>query len=171
MFDIFKKSPADVKAIRSAILQFIKDQLQKAEGGEGGNIRGIYLFFHCGEGERHLYEAAVYADEEGKFKSEEVQKIADDYAISLPESWTLEMAFGTDTPAEAVRADDVDIALVISTRKKPVSHKEATAYIRILNGEAEQEEYVLKSSASKINIGREAKAQTSDGFYRKNHIA
>ena len=74
-------------------LQFIKDQLQKAEGGEGSNIKGLCLYLTCGQNEKHLYEAAVYIEEEDRFKEEEVQKIADDYAIALPENWTLEIEF------------------------------------------------------------------------------
>lgn len=171
MFDIFKKRPGDVKSIRGNILQFIKDQLQKTEGGEGGNIRGLYLFIFCNEGERHLYEAAVFADAEDKFKTEEVQKIADDYAIALPADWTLELSFTAEPPVDSIRAADVDVALLISTKKKPATHKAATAYINVLNGEAEKERYEIASSSGRINIGREAKVQTADGFYRKNHIA
>lgn len=173
MFDIFKSSnrPQDVKAIRSAILQFIKEQLQKAEGGEGENIKGLCLYLTPKQDEKHLYEAAVYADDEARFKEEEVQKIADDYAIALPENWTLELSFIDIAPPEAILATDVDAALFISTKKKPKVHKEATAYIRVLNGEADKELYTITSTPGKINIGREKKVQTSDGFMRENFIA
>ena len=171
MFDLFKSRPKDVKGIRAALLQFIKEQLQKAEGGEGGNIKGLCLYVMCNEAERHLYEAALYAEDEDRFKQEEVQKIADDYAINLPANWTMEISFPDTPPPEATRASDLDVALFISTRKKPSIHKEATAYLKVLNGEAEQEVYTLTSAGGKINIGREKKAQTADGFYRVNHIA
>ncbi len=39
------------------------------------------------------------------------------------------------------------------------------------DGEAEKEEYTITSAGGKINIGREAKVKTADGFYRKNSIA
>ncbi len=55
MFDLFKNRPKDIKGIRSGLLQFIKEQLQKAEGGEGGNIKGLYLFITCKETEKHFY--------------------------------------------------------------------------------------------------------------------
>jgi hypothetical protein len=90
MFDLFKNRPRDVKEIRNAILQFIKEQLQKAEGGEGSNIRGLYLYINCGDDEKHLYELAVFYDSPDRFKNDEVQKIADDFAIALPAGWTLE---------------------------------------------------------------------------------
>jgi len=173
MFDLFKQGsrPQDVKAIRSSLLQFIKEQLQKTEGGEGGNIKGLCLYITCNEDEKHLYEAAVYADDEDRFKEEEVQRIADDYAIALPENWTLEINFSETAPPEALQALDVDAAMFVSTKKKPTVHKEATAFIRVLNGEAEKRVYSITSSDRVINIGRERRVQTADGFFRENTIA
>lgn len=171
MFDLFKSRPTDIKGIRGSLLQFIKEQLQKAEGGEGSNIRGLCLYITCSEEEKHLYEAAVYADEEDRFKDEELQKIADDYAIALPENWTLEIEFADEAPPEALKAPDVDAALFIPTKKKPKVFHDATAFIRVLNGEAEKEIYPISSTSGKINIGRERKVQTADGFYRENYIA
>lgn len=171
MFDLFSRRPKDVKGIRSSLLQFIKEQLQKAEGGEGSNIKGLCLYITCNEAEKHLYEAAVYADEQDRFKEEELQKIADDYAIALPDTWSLEFEFTAVAPPEAIPANDVDAALFISTKKKPAVHKEATAYVKVLNGEAEKEVYTITSGNRKFNIGREKKAQTPDGFYRENFIA
>jgi hypothetical protein len=43
--------------------------------------------------------------------------------------------------------------------------------IRVLNGEAEKEQYTISSTSSRINIGRERRAHTADGFFRENHIA
>ena len=173
MFDFFKKGsrPTDTKGIRSEILQFIKDQLQKAEGGEGMNIKGLILYITCRPGEKHLYEAAIYAEEQNRFKEEEVQKIVDDYAIALPENWSFETCFVDTPPPEAVSASGVDAALFISTKKKPKVHSAATAVVRVLNGEAEKESYVINSAMGKINIGRERKVQTVEGFYRENYIA
>jgi hypothetical protein len=171
MFDFFKSKPADIKGIRAALLQFIKDQFQKVEGGEGGNIRGLFLYITCPDEEKHLYEGAVFADEEGRFKEDEVQRLADDYAIGLPENWTLEIEFVDEAPPEALKAQDVDAALFISTKKKPKVAQAVTACIRVLNGQAEKELYSISSTRGKINIGRERKAHTADGFYRENHIA
>ena len=61
--------------------------------------------------------------------------------------------------------------MFISTKKKPTVHKQATAFIRVLNGEAEKETYTITSSDKVINIGRERKVQTADGFFRENKIA
>ena len=173
MFNLFKKvsQPQDVKAIRNNVLEFIKEQLQKAEGGEGENIKGLYLYITCANEEKHLYEAAVFADNEQRFKEEEIQKIADDYAIALPENWTMEIHFADKAPPEAIKAKDADAALFISTKTKPKVHKDAIAYIRVLNGEAEKEVYTITSKRLKINIGRERRVQTEDGFMRENQIA
>jgi hypothetical protein len=171
MFDLFKNRPKDVKEIRNTLLQFIKEQLQKTEGGEGSNITGLYLFIQCNEEEKYLYEAAVFYDTPGKFKNEEIQKIADDYAIALPASWIMEISFNGDTPPEAIKSKAIDVALLVSTFRNPVLHKEVAAYINVLNGEAEKERYMIHSSRGKINIGRGASVQTADGFFRKNFIA
>lgn len=171
MLTFFKENqPGDVKGIRSALIQFIKEQLQKAEGGEGGNIRGMNLYLTCSDANRHLYESAVFIDEDNRFKEEEVQRIADDFAIALPDNWAFEIEFA-NAPPEAVQAVNIDAALFISTRKKPIVHKEATAYVRVMNGETEKPVYTLASTDGKITIGREKKVQTADGFYRENKIA
>jgi hypothetical protein len=171
MFDFFKSRPDDIKGIRSAIVQFIKEQLQKAEGGEGSNIKGLSLFIYCNDNEKHLYEAAVYSEDENRFKEDEVQKIADDFAIALPDNWTLEMTFVDEAPPEAVKAQNVDAALFISTKKKPKVFKDTTAVINVLHGEAEKKSYIIKSNEGKITIGRERNVQTADGFHRENSIA
>ena len=176
MLDIFKNNQQtgerDVKIIRDQLLQFIKSQLQKVEGGEGSNIKGLHLFIACSNVEKYVYEAAVYYEEEDRFKNEEVQRIADDYALELPDNWALEYTFTEEVPVEAAKATEVDAALLIITKKQPSPlHKTATAYIKVINGEAEQTDYTISSGSGKINIGRDQKVQTSDGFYRINHIA
>ncbi|GAA4455329.1 hypothetical protein GCM10023189_23100 [Nibrella saemangeumensis] len=173
MFNLFNKKaesrPKDVKAVRDTLLRFIKEQLQKAEGGEGHAIKGLQLYIAPPADEQHLYEAAVYQADEGRFKAE-VQKIADDFAINLPEGWTFETTFVDSLPAEGRKIPGLDASLYINTRIASMQ-KLATAYIRILNGEAEKEEYVLTSTGGKVNIGREKRVQQADGFFRVNTIA
>lgn len=173
MFNLFNKKaesrPKDVKAIRDTLLRFIKEQLQKAEGGEGHAIKGLQLYMAPSSDELHLYEAAVYQTEEGRFKTE-VQKIADDFAINLPEGWTFETTFSDEIPQEGRRITGLDAVLYIRTRLASMQ-KLATAYIRVLNGEAEKEEYTLTSTGGKVNIGREKRVQQADGFFRLNTIA
>jgi pSer/pThr/pTyr-binding forkhead associated (FHA) protein len=174
MLDIFKNNQQtgerDVKIIRDQLLQFIKSQLQKVEGGEGNNIKGLHLFIACSNVEKYMYEAAVYYDEEDRFKNEEVQRIADDYAIDLPANWVMEIVFTDVLPAEAVKVQGLDAALFIQTKKRALI-KSTTAVIRVLNGEAEQEEYTITSTSGKVTIGREKKIQTPEGFIRENIIA
>lgn len=172
MFDFLKQGkPQDVKAIRSSILQAIKEQLQKAEGGEGKNIKGLTLYISCSDEEKHLYESAVFAEEENKFKEDEVQRIADDYAISLPADWTFEIMFEETLPLEAIKIPDVDAGLFISTKKKRGVQKDVEAFIHVLNGEAELPVYKLTPAMKRLNIGREKSVQTADGYFRKNDIA
>jgi hypothetical protein len=173
MFNLFKKEendqPKDVKGVRDILLRFIKQELQKAEGGEGRNIKGIHLFLNARETERHLYEAAVYLEEDGRFKNE-IQKIADDYALNMPASWTLEITFPDALPAEAIHIKDLDAGLFIRTKDHTIQ-KSATAYIKVLSGEAEKTVYQISSGDGKVNIGREKSVQVTDGFFRLNHIA
>ncbi|MEP6467295.1 MAG: FHA domain-containing protein [Parafilimonas sp.] len=171
------KSPKDIKTLRSDILDFIKDQLKKADSGEGKNIRGLYLYINSLPENRFMYEGALYVDDQEKFK-EEIQKIADDFAIALPASWQLQIMFDEAAPPEAITSSELDIALFVSTKQKPSIHKDAVAYIKVLNGEAEQNIYTLHSAnlaagkqGKKINIGREKTVQVADGYLRQNQIA
>jgi hypothetical protein len=165
-----KDQPRDVKSLRHALLQFIKEQLRKAEGGEGGNIRGLYLFLNPKAEDRHLYESAVYFDENDRFRNE-VQKIADDFALDLPDEWTMNIAFEDALPAESGKAQGIAAGMIISTAKKPIHKNLNDAYVTVLNGEAEQEEYTIKPTPGKVFIGRDKKVRTADGFYRENTIA
>ncbi len=171
MFDLFKNRPRDVKEIRNAILQFIKEQLQKAEGGEGANIRTIFLFINCSDADRYLFESALYYDTPDRFKNDEIQKIADDYAIALPSDWVLKISFDEEAPVEAIPAKNIDLSLLITTLKSKGVFKPTSAYINVLNGDAEKKQYTISSGTGKINIGRAAGVQTADGFFRKNNIA
>jgi hypothetical protein len=174
MFDFFKKntdnSNKDVKTVREGLLHFIKEQLKKAEGGEGSNIKGIQIIITCPEEEKQMYEAAVYLEEPGRFKNEEVQKIADDFAIDLPDNWELSISFSQSAPPESKQVPGLDASIVILTRKNALP-KVATAYIKIRLGEAEKKTYNISSGTGKIFIGREKRVQTADGFYRENTIA
>ncbi|RFZ84515.1 FHA domain-containing protein [Mucilaginibacter terrenus] len=173
IFNLFggseKDRPEDVKGVRHTLLQFIKQELQKAEGGEGSNIKGLSLYINCSEADRHMYEAAVYAETPDLFR-DEIQKIADDYDLGLPERWSLDIFFDDDKPEEAVQALNVDAAFFIKTGKHFIQQK-ATGYIRVLNGETEQAEYEIQSGGDKVNIGRDKRAQADDGFFRTNQIA
>jgi hypothetical protein len=175
MFDFFKQkeeaSSPDVKTIRHQLLQFIKDQLKKWEGGEGAGIRGMQLFLIPSAEERHLYEAVVYFDEENKFKEEEVQRIADDYAIDLPAGFAFDLLFVEVIPPEAVKSKDLPVALHVSTKKQPVLTALTTAYLKVVNGEAEQPVYQLSNKGGRVCIGREKTVRTSEGFMRENNIA
>ena len=175
MFDLFKQKedPAapDVKSLRQNLLLFIKEQLRKWEGGEGTNVKGMQLFLAPSADDRHFYEAAVFLDAENKFKNDEVQRIADDYAIDLPPEWTLDLLFVESLPPEAVKAKDLPVALHVSTKKQPVLTTLTTAFIKIINGEAEKEIYVLTDKGGKVCIGREKRVQTDEGFLRENTIA
>ncbi len=173
MFDFFKKKPdshpPDAKSLRAALLRFLKERLQQVEGGEGRHIKGLQLFVACSGTRQHLYEAAVYQQEPGRFQAE-VQKIADDFALELPPAWTLETTFVDDLPPETLKSPTLDVALFIRTRTAS-AQAITTAYVRVLAGEAEQESYTLTPAGGPVTIGREKRAQADNGFVRINTIA
>ena len=174
MFNLFsKRTPEplqDVKAIREALLTAIKQELQKLEGGEGKHIKGLALLLACLPAERFMYESVVFVEDELRFKNE-IQRIVDDFAIDLPGDWTLQVNFVEELPADAIKLSNINAALYIRTPEHVVVTKSSTAYIRTLNGASEQMEYKITAADGKINIGRAAKVQVSDGFFRINHIA
>ena len=174
MIELFKQKSSegtgDVKVIRDTLLQFIKEQLSKVQGGEGSGIRGLHLFFNPVEEEAHLYQSAVYYNEPDRFQQEEVQRIADDFAIDLPREWTFESTFVDEFPPEAMQVPGLPAALFVRTQKTALA-KSATAYIKVLNGEAEQPIYTIQSGDGRINIGREKRVLGEDGFFRINTIA
>jgi hypothetical protein len=170
MFKLFKERPYDVKAIRNIFLQVIKEKLQRAQGGEGANIMGVYLFICCSDAEKHLYEAAVFANIPGKFKTEEVKKIADDYAITLSPSFKFDIVFTDKFPPQADPIKDINAAIFITTKISGLGSEKNHAFIKVLNGEAENEAYSIDAANGRINIGREAKVQAAGNYMRKNTI-
>lgn len=175
MLDFLKQKndqqPLDVKIIRNKLLQFIKEQLQRREGGEGSNIKGMELYISAPTEEEAVYEAIVYFHDTDRFKNEEVQRIADDYAIDLPSQWYLNILFVDELPVDAVRSKELPVALHIGTRKQPSLNNPTTAYLRVLSGEAENIEYTISAGTGRICIGRDREVKTTDGFFRMNTIA
>jgi hypothetical protein len=174
MFKLFSKGtpepPQDVKSIREVLLASIKQELQKLEGGEGKHIKGLELLIACQPAEIYMYESAVFSGEPDRFK-QAIQRIADDYAIDLPESWSMLTNFVTELPPDAIQMKNIQAALLIKTPEHVVANHSKTAYITVLNGETAQKQYQITSTDGKINIGREHKVQVSDGFFRINTIA
>lgn len=175
MFDFLKQKnddkPMDVKVIRNKLLQFIKDQLQRREGGEGSNIKGMELYIASSSDQKDVYEAIVYFHETDRFKNEEVQRIADDYAIELPSQWKLNLLFVDELPNEAVKSKELPVALHIGTKKQPSLNNPTVAYLTVLTGEAEYKQYTISAGSARVCIGRDREVQTPDGFFRNNTIA
>lgn len=174
MFNLFNKRnpepPQDVKAVREMLLASIKQELQKLEGGEGKHIKGLALFIACQPAEKYMYESAVFAEDEVRLKNE-IQRIADDFAIDLPETWNMQVTFMEELPPDAIKFTGLNAALHIKTPEHVVVTKSSTAYIHTLNGESEKRTYKITADGGKVNIGREHKVQVSDGFFRINQIA
>ncbi len=173
IFDLFKsgttEQPDDVKGIRHALLQFIKQVLQKAEGGEGANIKGLCLYLNCTSAERQVYEAAVYIDDPNQLKSE-IQRINDDYSLDLPSNWTLTIVFEEAFPEEVVLMPNLPVGLFVKTNTHFLKQS-STAYLKALSGTTVKPTYMLSSESGKYNIGRDEKAQSDKGYFRTNHIA
>src|SRR5215204_1091964 len=175
MLDFLKqkndRQPLDVKVIRNKLLLFIKEQLQRREGGEGSNIRGMELYLACTPEERDVYESTVYFHEPDRFKNEELQKIADDYAIALPHEWKLNLVFVDELPGEAMQSKELPVALHIGTKKQPTLNNPTTAYLKVLSGEAEHDDYTISAGTDRVHIGRDKEVKTAEGFFRMKTIA
>jgi hypothetical protein len=172
MIEIFSKQVKDVKTCRNGLLNFIKEQLQAAEGGEGKGILGLKLYIQCSAADQYIYEAALYHEDVAKFQQDELQRIADDYDIALPEGWKFEVVYNEENiPGQAKKSALEDAALLIITKKNDGVRKATEAVILALNGETENDGYEISSKEKRINIGRGAHVQTPDGFFRKNKIA
>lgn len=181
MFDFFKNKynrdttgqNLDVKEIREAILKLIKERLQELDGGEGRQIGELSLFVNPPQEELFKYEAAVYTSNPDQFK-EEVQRIADNFAIDLPEEWLMQVLVTTAPPAGAVPAKNVHAALLIKNKaviQAAIANTAGLGLITVLYGKADDENYRLEPGSKRLNIGRERNVQSADGGIRINTIA
>jgi hypothetical protein len=176
IFDFLKSNkptgPLDAKGLREAILQFIKEELQKLEGGEGAALGALEIFVNAGSEEQFLYDTALYTSQPQKFQ-EEIQRIADNYALDLPEGWKLTIAFVAILPEGSLKKESLKISLQMKKRTltSTASAVPLEGLISILKGEAEQSVYLLTPVGGRINIGRGKSVSTSDGGIRNNQIA
>lgn len=178
MFDFFKKQKTggqpDAKMLRELFLQLIREQLQQFDGGEGRHISGLELAVTAAAEERHLYAAALYTGEPGKFK-QEVQRTADNYAVDLPEHWELEITWPEVLPEGALQRPGLKAGLLIRMVQAGTQPAAATGSGRVSlivrKGTAAQEFYTFSTETGRINLGREAGVQTADGSYRINQVA
>lgn len=171
MFSFSKERQPDVKSIRNILLRSIKEKLQQMQGGEGANIMAVYVFFNCTGANRHLYESAIYTNMPGKFRIDEIQKIADDYAINLSAAFKFEAIFTDRFPLQAEPINGIDAAIFISSNKVGLNNKQNNAFIKVLNGEAEMKTYSIEAASGRINIGRDNLVQAAGNYMRKNVIA
>src|SRR5690606_10658591 len=149
MFNLFKRNtedqPLDVKLVRAHLLDFIKEELQKSEGGEGANIHTLKLYAAPATTEKHLFDAASYSAEPEKLKNE-IQRIADNFAVNLPKDWQLEIHVQQSLPQQGIVYDSLPFELVIETTPEfvPEVHVVKTsAVLTIISGQAEEASYML----------------------------
>lgn len=175
MFDFFKKNkgntPLDAKGLRDEILQFIKEELQQLDGGEGKYLKALELFVRVKAEELFSYETALYSAAPEKFQ-EEVQRIADNFALDLPEGWKLTVHYVAEFPEGVIERADLKVGLMFKSSGLPVINAIGlTASLKVITGRAEQEVYRIEAGTGRINIGRESNVQGSDGSFRINTIA
>lgn len=177
MFNLFKKNtadqPLDVKILRERILQFIKMELQKSEGGEGAHIETLAIFAAPAATDKHLYEAALYVADQERLKME-IQRIADNFAVNLPATWRLELHLQDALPEDGIHYHELPVSMtihhqVIAAPEVPVHYTKAS--IMVMTGTAEHHSYVITSKSGRVNIGREKDTSTNSGAIRVNQIA
>ncbi|RYY92858.1 MAG: FHA domain-containing protein, partial [Chitinophagaceae bacterium] len=169
LFDRFRKEGTDAKSIRDELLYALRTRLAAFEGAEARGLRALTLYLAPDAAQRAEYEAAVYASEPGRFRTE-LGRIVEDYALSLPTDWELSTEFVATLPADATALGTLPAALFISgaVRQGPAV---GAAKLRVLAGQAEQGEYPLRTDGSRVTIGREQQVQMPDGFVRINTVA
>lgn len=175
MFDFFKKNkgntPLDAKGLRDEILKFIKEELQQLDGGEGKYLKALELFVRVKAEELFYYETALYSAAPEKFQ-EEVQRIADNFALDLPEGWKLMVNYVAEFPDGVIERAQLKVGLVLKSSGAAVSAAVGlAASLKVITGRAEQEVYRIEAAVGRINIGRESSVQGSDGSFRVNTIA
>ncbi len=176
MFNPFKKDRSaqvpDVKMIREQGLVFLKEELQKLEGGEGAHVQVITLFIAPPEEQQHLYEAAFYLKDQEKLK-QEIQRVADNFALELPVNWKLEVIASDRLGQDLIADKSLYLAIKIGTTplKTAPALIEKTAHITVLQGEAERNEYLIHRTHGRVNLGRGSQVQSADGSLRLNFIA
>lgn len=175
MFDFFKKNkenaPLDAKGLREEILQFIKEELQQLDGGEGKYLKALELFVSVKAEELFSYETALYSAAPEKFQ-EEVQRIADNFALDLPEGWKLMVHYVNEFPEGVIQRAQLKVGLILKSSGTPViAAVSLKASLKVVTGRAEQEVYEIEAGTGRINMGRESNVQGSDGSFRINTIA
>ncbi|WP_158799938.1 FHA domain-containing protein [Pedobacter sp. L105] len=178
MFDFFKKNTEnnnqDAKGLRDSILQLVKEELQKLDGAEGYALSVMELYVDAGADEHFLYQTALYTTTPEKLK-EEVQRIADNFALDLPKGWALEVLFTDQLPENALRRKGLKAGLIFKAKTAKASvtaeRTDSQARITVIKGRAEEEQYMLDPRQGRINIGRENHIQANDGSFRINTIA
>lgn len=176
MFDFFKNKQdnkdLDAKGLRDLVLQFVKEELQRLDGGEGKGIAVLQLFINADQENSFLYEIAVYFAEPEKLK-EEIQRIADNYALELPSDWKLEVLFVAEQPSGAICGEGIKAGLIFKRSLKAAGNSNTSfkVQVTILKGHAEQQVYILEAGKKRVNIGREKNIQANDGSFRINTIA
>jgi len=173
MFDFFKKKKdngLDVKVLRDSVLQIIKSAMQQLDGGEGAHMETLTLFYSPLPEERFVYETALHAAYPGKFR-EEIQRIADNFALDLPVNWKFDIRFTEELPQGIMRYEDIKIGLAFENSQVLPLSVISSARLTVLHGVAEQEIYKIGTGAKRINIGREKNVQAIDGSIRINTVA
>ena len=176
IFDFFKKNNdsgrLDAKGLRDAVLQFIKEELQQLDGGEGNLLSGLSIFVNPEEEVRFIYEAALYRGHPEKIR-DEIQRIADNFALNLPEGWKLAVEYVDELPEGCIQRENIrtGLKLQMASVTAAAAPLAKNATVRILKGTAEQDQYPLKTGLKRLNIGRGRQVQAGDGSFRTNHVS
>lgn len=164
-----QQDQSDPKQLRAIILDFVKSEILLLEGGEGRHLHLLKLFLFPAAADRFLYEAAVQSADPSVFR-EEIQRIAENYAVDLPLNWQLEVHFTTDLPGGSKKSPLMPVSLEFGSITVPEILQTEKAVLKILAGKAVQESYIILPG-SRINLGREERVQLRDNSIRINDIA
>jgi hypothetical protein len=155
---------------RDAILGFIIQALQPYVDERSLSVAGLRLYVRCHSiAEEESARVALCTDKPNMFRNQYLQRKLLNHFIQLEPDWFFEYEIVEELPAGCIREGNFALKIVRAGEHKQEHF--STAFIRVLAGQTEQQEYTLDPRIQvKYHIGRSKQPQLSSGKVRLNDI-
>ncbi|ADB37329.1 FHA domain-containing protein [Spirosoma linguale] len=154
---------------RDRLLRFVIDKLRPYQNEPETAPTALNLCICCVTNEEEdVYKVALWDSQPGKFRSELVRQLADNY-IQLPANWRFAYTFYSDALPDCTYRDG-NLGLLIPDRTRPDTSP-LLARLVTVKGQLEQDAYSLDpAQKTSYCIGRGHSTQTASGRVRTNDI-
>ncbi|MCX6215074.1 FHA domain-containing protein [Spirosoma sp.] len=154
---------------RDRLLRFIIDKLRPYQNEPETAPSALDLCILCSNAEEEdVYNVALWASQQGKFRSELARQLADNY-IQLPANWRLAYTFYSDALPDCTYREG-NLGLLIPDKTRP-NTSPLLARLVAVKGQMEQDAYSLDPTRkNSYCIGRGHSTQTASGHVRTNDI-